>query len=188
MHEKWRYNIRLATKRGVQIEKAILSLETLDIWMWLLDATLSRDGFSGNSRKYYESFVSHLEKNNAGWLYLARFEDRIIAAGIFVFTPSRAIYYYGASSSLPEDRKQMSPYLLQWHTICEGRSRNIPLYDFLGIADPENPHDSLRGVTDFKEKFGWSVMKLPLKMLFPLSWKYSYYLLLQKIKNLLKRR
>ena len=188
MHEKWRYNIRLATKRGVQIEKVILTSETLDLWMWLLDATLSRDGFSGNSRKYYESFISNLEKGNSGWLYFARFENRIIAAWIFVFTPSRAIYYYGASSSLPEDRKQMSPYLLQWHAICEGRSRNIPFYDFLGIADPENPYDSLRGVTDFKEKFGWSIVELPQKILFPLSWKYPYYLLFQKIKNLLKRR
>ncbi len=188
MHEKWRYNIRLAAKRGVLVERVMATTANIDIWMDLLSDTLSRDGFAGNSRSYYETFIHRLEQDNQWWLYFSRFEGRVIAGGIFVFTPSRAIYYYGASSSRVEDRKQMAPYLLQWTAICEAKSRQIPAYDFLGVADPTDPDDTLRWVTEFKEKFGWKIEILPSKILYSLSWKYRGFLALQKIKNLLKRR
>lgn len=77
----------------------------------------------------------------------------MIAAGIWVFFPSRAIYYYGASSSDPEHRKQMAPYLLQWQAIHDAQQAGIPIYDFLGVADPDDPDDHLAGVTMFKERF-----------------------------------
>ena len=188
MHEKGRYNIRLATKRGVTVEPVPPTPENIDTWIKLLHETLARDGFSGNSRHYYEVFIRNITDTDRWWLYFARFEGRVIAAGIFVFTPSRAIYYYGASSSHSDDRKQMAPYLIQWYAIMEARRRGIFLYDFLGVADPRDPDDSLRGVTDFKEKYGGSLVTLPPKMLFSLSWKYPWFLRLQNIKNLLKRR
>ena len=188
MHEKWRYNIRLAMKRGVEVDRVMAITENIDIWMSLLTDTLSRDRFSGNSRSYYETFVDSLEQSNQWWLYFARFEGRVIAAGIFVFTPGRAIYYYGASSSSLEDRKQMAPYLLQWTAIREAKNRNIPVYDFLGVADPIDPTDSLRWVTDFKEKFGGTRMTLPSKILLPMSWKYRIFVSIQTMKNLLKRK
>ena len=110
----------------------------------------------------------------------------MIAAGIFVFTQDRAIYYYGASSSDHEDRKHMAPYLLQWHAICEAKMRNISRYDFLGIATPGKKHDPLQGVTDFKKKFGGSSVGLPQKSLLIISWRCSIFFFIQKIKNLLK--
>jgi lipid II:glycine glycyltransferase (peptidoglycan interpeptide bridge formation enzyme) len=184
MHEKGRYNIRLAERRSVKVSRVSTSQENIDIWMSLLTETTSRDGFSQNSRKYYESFLLEVQEKNMGGLYFARFEDRIIAAGIFVFTPSRAIYYYGASSSDKEDRKQMAPYLLQWTAILEAKKREIPVYDFLGVADPEDPKDSLLGVTEFKEKFGGTRIKLPEKICIKLSWKYSVFTM---IRILLRR-
>ncbi len=67
MHEKCRYNIRLAQKRGVIIEQASIYRDgNLDIWMALLSDTLERDRFSGNSPEYYENFVMEIEKNNRG--------------------------------------------------------------------------------------------------------------------------
>ncbi len=188
MHEKWRYNIRLAGKRGVIVERVDATSENIDIWMRLLADTLTRDGFSGNSRSYYETFLYNLAKTDQWWLYFAWFEGRVIAGGIYVFTLTRAIYYYGASSSSPDDRKQMAPYLLQWTAICIAKNKQIPIYDFLGIADPSDPSDSLRWVTEFKEKFGWNIEILPSKILYSLSWKYRGFLTLQKLKNLLKRR
>jgi lipid II:glycine glycyltransferase (peptidoglycan interpeptide bridge formation enzyme) len=49
----------------------------------------------------------------------------VIAAGIFVFTLERAIYYYGASSSKSMDRNIFSPYLLQWEMMKLAKSKNI---------------------------------------------------------------
>lgn len=187
MHEKWRYNIRLASKKWVQVQRANLNEENLDIWIWLLDETLARDGFSGNSRKYYEAFLQNIEEKNQWWLYFAWFEWRVIAAGIFLFTSERAIYYYGASSSKLEDRNIFAPYLLQWELMRIAKSRNIWIYDLLGISTP-GIEDSLAWVTFFKSRFGWDIVELPKKIFIPISWKYLILTSLQKIKNLLKRR
>ena len=184
MHEKWRYNIRLAEKRWVTTDGVSPTKENIDTWMNLLSDTTSRDGFSQNSRNYYEKFLSTLEENNAWGLLFAYFDSRVIAAGIFVYSGDTAIYYYGASASDRELRKHMAPYLLQWEAICEGKRRWCVVYDFLGIAPPDEKNSSLRGVTEFKEKFGGEIVKLGPKYLFPLSSKYSFFLLVRRIKNL----
>lgn len=187
MHEKWRYNIRSAMKKWVQIQKAEYSDGNLDVWNWLLNETLARDGFSGNSRKYYEVFIKNIEEKDQWWLYFAWFDWRVIAAGIFVFTTERAIYYYGASSSQTGDRNMYAPYLLQWEMMCIAKSRNIWTYDLLGISTP-GIEDSLVWVTFFKSRFGWDIVELPKKIFIPISWKYLIFTSLQKIKNLLKGR
>ncbi len=188
MHEKWRYNIRTAIKRGVVTERADTTRDNIDIWMKLFSDTLIRDGFTGNSREYYEIFIRNLEKTNQWWLYFARFEGRVIAAGIFVFAPDRAIYYYGASSSESSDRRVFGSYLLQWEAIRIARDHGSKIYDYLGISSPHDTSDALAGVSFFKSRFGGKVVALPTKILYPLTWKYSIFSTLQRIKNLLKRR
>jgi lipid II:glycine glycyltransferase (peptidoglycan interpeptide bridge formation enzyme) len=181
MHEKCRYNIRLAEKRWVTVSIVPPTSDNIDIWMWLLQDTTARDRFSGNSRSYYEAFLTVW----GGELYFARYEDRVIAAGIWISTETQSIYYYGASSSA--DRRHMAPYLLQWIAIRVAKSKNILVYDFLGVADPTDPVDPLIGVTEFKSRFGGHLLTLPEKILIPLSWKYRPFRIMHTIKNLLKK-
>lgn len=187
MHEKWRYNIRLAGKRWILCRWVDPTPENIDTWMQLLTDTTSRDGFSQNSRQYYEVFLRELEKSATGGLLFAYFWDRVIAAGIFVYFEKQAIYYYGASTSDREMRKHMAPYLLQWEAICEAKRRKCQSYDFLGIADPAHPDGHLRWVSEFKEKFGWEVITLPQKVLFPLSWRYRVFLGMRQIKKIFSK-
>ena len=184
MHEKGRYNIRLAEKRWVTIEWVESTVEHMDIWMWLIAETTDRDGFTHNSRAYYEVF---LDQGDITQLAFAYHEGKVIAAGIFVFFGDTAIYYYGASSSDREVRKHMAPYLLQWHALQEGKRRGCQTYDFLGIAAPWSTNDHLAWVTAFKEKFGWEVLELGQKLLIPLSWKYSLFLWVRKLKRILSK-
>ncbi len=188
MHEKWRYSIRVAQKKWVQIERVDATQEHIDIWMGLLNETLSRDGFSGNIHTYYEIFISRIANQWQWWLYFARFEWRVIAAGIFVFTMDRAIYYYGASSSDSTNKKLFAPYLLQWEIMKVAKSQWLPWYDLLGVSKPGDEKDTLAWVSFFKSRFGWEVVELPQTIVRALSWKYRVFLVLQSIKNLLKRR
>lgn len=183
MNEKWRYNIRLAQKRSVTVECVEPTTSNLDVWMSLLADTTSRDRFAHNSRLYYESFLSVSSTH----LYFAHWQGRVIAAGIWAMTPSRAIYYYGASTSDAEARKQMAPYLLQWRAIQDAKKMHIPLYDFLGVADPHNPHDPLQGVSQFKSKFGGTLLKLPKKILVPLSKKYTLFRAIRNMRSIFSR-
>jgi lipid II:glycine glycyltransferase (peptidoglycan interpeptide bridge formation enzyme) len=106
------------------------------MWMELLSETTSRDGFSQNAREYYISFLQTLRDMKAGGLMFAGYNGRIIAAGIYIYYHNTAIYYYGASTSDPELRKHMAPYLLQWEAIREGKLRGCTTYDLLGVAPP----------------------------------------------------
>ena len=86
MKEKGRYNIRLAEKRGVVVEQVKSTKENLEIFLSLFEETLSRDGFSGNSRTYYRNLLDYLERENIGSLFLAKNASGVpIAAAISVF-------------------------------------------------------------------------------------------------------
>jgi len=91
-----------------------------------MQETTKRDGFSGNTKDYYKTFLTSLENAE---LFFAYYEGKVIAAGIFVFHDDVAIYYYGAS--LHEYRKVMAPYLLQWKVIEHSKKRKKKIYDFL---------------------------------------------------------
>jgi lipid II:glycine glycyltransferase (peptidoglycan interpeptide bridge formation enzyme) len=60
-------------------------------------------------------------------------------------------------------------------------------YDLLGIANPWDPSDPLMGVSQFKEKFWGTVVKLPEKKILPLSWKYIPFMMLYRMRKGLKR-
>jgi lipid II:glycine glycyltransferase (peptidoglycan interpeptide bridge formation enzyme) len=111
----------------------------------------------------------------------------VIAANIVVFTGSRGIYYYGASSSQKEDKKHMAPYLLQWISLLETKRREIPLYDFLGVADPSNVHDRLKGVTEFKEKFGGTTLQIGYSATYPLNVRGKLFLIFRNIREKIRR-
>lgn len=181
MHEKGRYNIRLAEKRGVVVKKVSFSEENIFLWINMLSETTKRNGFHENSREYYTRFIQELERNNAWWLYFAFLWEELLAAGIFVFFYDTAIYYYGASSSNPDHRRHMAPYLLQWNAIVEAHSRGCKIYDFLGIANPVNPKDTLVDVSRFKEKFWWQIKVLPEKVIIRIWWFALLFVLMKKL-------
>lgn len=187
MHEKWRYNIRLAEKRGVTTEWMSPNEENINIWMDLVSETTLRDSFSHNSRLYYQTFLNVLSENNAWGLLFAFYQWRVIAAGIFAYFWESAIYYYWASTSDRDLRKHMAPYLLQWHALIEWKNRGCFMYDLLGIAPPGSLKSSLQGVTDFKEKFWGEIIELGDKKIFPLSWKYSVFIGIRWLKNLIRK-
>jgi len=171
--EKGRYNIRVAERRGVTTQWvkwdnicpffspdwSIKKQTYAEVFFDLLEETTKRDNFSHNALPYYQTFLQILEKNNAGWLLIAVRENIIHAAGVFVYWNNHAIYYYGASSSLPEIRRDHGAHLLQWHAIQEALRRGCSDYDLLGISSHE--WDKLAGVTTFKMWF-W-----PKKVIIP---------------------
>ncbi len=179
MKQKGRYNIRLATKKGVVVEQVEKNPYNAGIFYKLMSETTSRDNFAGNTREYYETFLSSLDESQ---LFFAYFEDQVIAAGIFVFTPTVALYYYGASGNT--HRNLMAPYLLQWVAIEHAKNRWCQIYDFLGIASPGEINSPLSGVTDFKLKFTPDVREVSGSYLYiHKRWKYILISLLKKLKN-----
>ena len=150
MKQKWRYNIRLAEKKWVEIYEAEKTDENIKIFYDLMNETTSRDWFFWNKFDYYKIFLEELDFAK---LLFAEYKGKIISAWIFTYFWKEAIYYYWASTSDKNFRNLMAPYLLQWEAIKIWKWLWCEIYDFLWIASPDDENSPLLWVTDFKLKF-----------------------------------
>lgn len=158
MKEKWRYNIRLATRKGVTVRDAT-SIEDLRLWYDLLQVTSQRDQFGVHTFDYYRCAWELFVSSGKARLLLAEHEGRLLA-GIFVALFARqGLYLYGASSN--EQRQLMPNYLLQWEAIRWTRQQGARLYDFWGIPDTDAEDEAMAGVYRFKRGWGGRVTQFP---------------------------
>ncbi len=174
MHQKTRYNIRLAEKKGVLIREA--GVEEFDRFWELMSATVNRDGFRLHEKEYYKKM---LQSENIKLLF-GTFEDKILCAGIFSFFGDTATYLHGASSN--ENRELMAPHLLQWEMTRKAKADGYRYYDFFGIDEKKWP-----GVTRFKRGFGGQVLNYPgtFDVLFD-EGRHKIYVFLRLIRRMLK--
>jgi len=149
MKAKGRYNIRLSSRKGVEIKQS----DDIDAFYHILKTTKKRDDFGIHPKSYYQKMLEFLDAK----LFLAYHKDDVLAGAILVFHEKAAIYYYGASSN--SHRNLMAPYLLQWEMMRYAKKRGCENYDFLGIAPENSKNHSLAGVTEFKKKFGGEIFE-----------------------------
>jgi lipid II:glycine glycyltransferase (peptidoglycan interpeptide bridge formation enzyme) len=171
MHQKTRYNIRLAMKKGVSVRSGTGS-DFESFWR-VMEETRDRDGFRLHARAYYERML----KVPGIELLVAEYEGRIIAANIVSYFGDMASYLHGSSSNA--ERNLMAPYLLQWESLRRARAKACLYYDLNGIDEKKWP-----GVTRFKHGFGGTDVVYPgtFDIIFaPLL--YRLYSLLRKIRR-----
>lgn len=156
MKRKGRYNISLAQKKDLRLvvkENGTFEEKDLEDFWNLNQATTSRDGFSGHSKEYYRHFLTFL-KDYAVLFFIEMSDGTRIATAISTFCGTKAIYYFGASTSHSEHRTLMAPYLLQWEMIQYAKKKHCHTYDFLGIAPEGQLNHPYMGISEFKWKFG----------------------------------
>ncbi len=185
MKPKWRYNIKLAVKKGIVVKEVEKTKENIEKYYNLMLETTSRDNFSWNTLKYYSDFLKYISESR---LLLAFSWDTIVAWGIFTFRKELAIYYYWASTSQKEFRNLMAPYLIQWEAIKIAKESWSQIYDFLWVATPWDDDHPLKWVTDFKKKFTKDIRKVSESYIF-IQKPFIFKLLkvLAKIKNIVKK-
>jgi len=186
MKSKGRYNIKLAEKHGITIERINTHTDKESIAQFydLIMETAKRDNFFAHNLAYYQSMLESL--GDSATLFMAYHKQKPVAGLIATYFADTATYYYGASSY--SDRPLMAPYLLQWHVMLDARSQGYKTYDLLGIANidqktgtPDTSHP-LAGVTDFKTKFGGTILSyLPAK---ELVYKPIWYWIIKMRKRL----
>jgi lipid II:glycine glycyltransferase (peptidoglycan interpeptide bridge formation enzyme) len=184
MKPKWRYNIKLAGKKWVEIKSVEKTKENIEEYYKLMLETTSRDNFSWNKLDYYITFLEKIENSE---LLLAYKDDVVIAGWIFVFDDNISIYYYWASTSKKEYRNLMAPYLLQWEAIKIAKKNNSKIFDFLWVSSPDSENDSLSGVTSFKKKLTPDIRFVSESYIFiNKKLKYNLFKIVRKIRKLLK--
>lgn len=156
MHEKTRYNIRLAERKGIQINNFQFPINNFQTFWKLLSETAQRDNFRVHSKEYYQKLLSIHSEEFSNELFFAEYKGAVLGAALVNFykKSGTAVYLHGASSS--ENRNLMAPYLLHWRIMEEAKKRGFTHYDLWGIDEKRWP-----GVTRFKMGFGGQIVKYP---------------------------
>ena len=185
MHAKTRYNIALATKRGVKIR---FSKEEKDLkyFFELNKKTASRNQIITHSEGYYKKLFKILVDNDAGELAIAEIDGTVVAINMLVNFGEATTYLHGASDY--NFRKYMAPQLLQWESIKRVKGLGSKIYDFGGVAPEDGSKPKWGGLTRFKKSFGGRAITSPgtYDLIYNPSW-YKVYYLGVKLKYLLKR-
>ena len=145
-HQKTRYNVRLATKKGVTIKDG--TKEDLKDFHKIMVTTGIRDGFITRPLEYFEKMLDCLGPDHMKIL-MAYYDGKPISGVIPIMYGNKTWYLYGASSN--EHRNLMPNYLLQWEMIKIALKRHSDIFDLRGvpgIADDSN------GLYRFKKGFG----------------------------------
>lgn len=173
MHQKTRYNIKLAEKKGVKIVEA--NADRFEEFWTLMAQTTDRDEFSSHGRSYYQHMLTL--PNDFLKLYFAELDGKPLVGNIVTYFGDSVSYIHGGSSN--ENRDVMAPYALQWHVIKDARAKGFRYYDFYGISEHRWP-----GVTRFKQGFGGREMNYPgtFDVIYDEGW-YSIYKMVRKVRR-----
>jgi lipid II:glycine glycyltransferase (peptidoglycan interpeptide bridge formation enzyme) len=150
---KWRYNIRLAEKKGVRV-RSECSKDDLKTFYTLLKETAQRDRFLIRGYEYYDALWDILVEGGYGKLFLAEYEGEAIAGAMSFIFGDKCWYIYGASSN--RHRNVMPNHLIQWRMIQWAKECGCRIYDFRGVSQRQSgeENDPLQGLNRFKQGFG----------------------------------
>lgn len=184
MKPKWRYNARLALKKGVRIKQA--DEDGLEDFYALLKETSRRDGIAIHDMSYYKTLFFHCREYQTRSadkppasprpdlrLYLATHGGDLLAGIVTLFRGARATYLYGASSD--KKRNFMAAYALQLNAMEEAKRAGCLSYDLFGIPPDSSPNHPMAGLYRFKTGFGGKIVHRPG------SWDYPYRPLLYRL-------
>jgi peptidoglycan pentaglycine glycine transferase (the first glycine) len=155
MKSKWRYNVRLAERKGVTVEAGTLA--DLPLLYDVYHETSLRDGFVIRPFEYYcDAWGSFIESDLACPLIAKVGGDTVAMVTLFRFG-DRAWYMYGASRNRHRDK--MANHLLQWQAMRWAKSVGCTIYDLWGAPDEPVESDPMWGVYRFKQGFGATLVR-----------------------------
>ncbi len=173
MKQKTRYNIRLATRKGVRVRVAQQAAD----WDWLYRMyadTAQRDGFLIRPRAYYRRVWQVFTQAGLGEGLLAEVEGEVVAGAFIPRFAGRAWYFHGMSR--PVHRNRMPTYAVQWTAMQRAKAAGCRVYDMWGAPTHWQPEDPLWGVWRFKRGFGGQVVRtLAAWDYAPWPWLYAAY-------------
>jgi peptidoglycan pentaglycine glycine transferase (the first glycine) len=155
MKSKWRYNIRLAERRGVTVRPGTPA-DVAGFYAMYAE-TARRDGFLIRPRAYYEDVWQRFLETGQAELWLASVADEPVAGLVLFVFAGTAWYMYGASTG--RHRSLMPNHLLQWTALCQAKARGCMRYDMWGAPDMFDESDGMWGVYRFKQGFGGQVVQ-----------------------------
>ena len=154
---KTRYNVNLATKKGVQIFENTTE-EGMEQYIEILEETTKRQGFYAHSPDYFRKMWQSLGGSDMIRIFNAVYEDKILVSWIMLVFNNVIYYPYGASRAIHRD--VMASNLLMWEMIRYGKKIGCTKFDMWGSLGPEpNKKHAWWGFHRFKKGYGGELME-----------------------------
>ncbi len=157
LSSKTRYNVNVATKKGVKIYENTTK-EGLETYLQILQETTQRQGFYAHGPEYFRTMWDALGNSGMLRIFEAVYENQVLVSWMmFIFNGS--LYYpYGASRSI--HREVMASNVMMWEMIKFGKNSGCKVFDMWGSLGPEpNEKDPWFGFHRFKKGFGGDLME-----------------------------
>lgn len=179
-HPKWRYNIRLAERKGVRVVQSTSACD-LAIFHRLYAITGERNRFRGRPLSYFQKLWKQLVEPGLAALFLTYHDDQPLSGALCFLLPPQCWYVYGASSN--QQRNLMPNHLMQWTMIQWAHQQGCRVYDFRGVHDPQRQVGGEDGLVRFKAGFGAEMVEYIGEWDLPLSrgWYVAWTVLRPKI-------
>jgi lipid II:glycine glycyltransferase (peptidoglycan interpeptide bridge formation enzyme) len=166
MHQKTRYNIRYAERKGVVVR--VGTAEDLPTFHRLLQTTGRRTGLNPRSYEYYRREWETFAPLGRSKLFIATYDGEPLAANLTAVFGRHAAYLHGASSGV---HKELQPnHLLMWEAMRWAMQEGCESFDLWGVPDEvgllasqgreisvPNTTEGLWGVYRFKRGFGGEI-------------------------------
>ena len=150
MKSKWRYNVRLAKRKGVTVRRG--TRDDLPLLYAMYQETAQRGDFVIRPEAYYRDAWGSFIEHGLAQPFIAEVEGEPVGMVIIYQFGERAIYMYGASLTLHRDK--MPNNLLQWEAMQWAKEQGCTVYDMWGAPDELDESDPMWGVYRFKKGFG----------------------------------
>lgn len=149
-HHKTRYNIKVAQKHEVKVQK--FSDVNADV-VRLIMQTSERQDYRNHSdvyiKKLWEFFNNLGNKSEIKVTgYLASKDALPLASGLMIDFAHTRMYLFGGSNY--EQRNLMGPYLMHWQAMIDAKDEGLGFYDF-GASENASGHSG--GYMRFKMGF-----------------------------------
>ena len=187
MKSKWRYNTRLAMRKGVTVRRG--TSDDLPLLYQMYTETAARDGFVIRPEDYYhdawgafieaglaQPLIAEVEGEPVAMVLIFRFPSTLLRTSpstLLRTSAEWAWYMYGASCAT--HREKMPNHLLQWEAMQWAREQGCTVYDMWGAPDVMDESDPLWGVYRFKRGFGGQFVRHIGAWDFPVS-RLGYWL------------
>lgn len=155
-HNKTRYNIRYAARKGVNVVEDN-SDKAFEKYLELTRETVARQGFYAHTERYHRLMWQHLHHTPSithhppiARLLTARYKKEIISAWVLFVWKDFLYYPYGASTH--KHKNLMANNLMMWEAIRYGKSLGLRTFDFWG-------REIGKGYAKFKEGYSPQIVE-----------------------------
>lgn len=163
-----RWEIRVAERAGVKVERAELTKENFDTFRRLLVETEKRSGAFFRSREYMDAYWNAFNARGQGRLYFARLGDELLS-GAYVIEYDKTAWYKDGGSVRDTNNVYGSRFM-QWEIIKDLHAAGVTCYDLSGISPPNDKnHANMAGIYTFKTAFARDITRFMPAFDLPLS-------------------